>query len=98
VFVSLDLSDKTEAVRLLATTDNRETDFDTVLILVGASTDGGQQCAYDRLVACNDALNSNVERSTLDVVVPPGIYTLIVDGYIARDRGQAALSVAIGTP
>lgn len=98
VFVSLDLSDQTEAVRLLATTDNRETDFDTVLILVGSSSDGGQQCAYDQLVACNDALNDNVERSTLDVVVPPGVYTLIVDGYIARDRGQAALSVAIGAP
>lgn len=98
VFVSLDLSDHTENVRLLATTDNRETNFDTVLILVGASTDAGQQCAYDQLVACNDAVDSAVERSTLDVVVPPGVYTLVVDGYIARDRGTAALSIALIAP
>lgn len=98
VFVQLDLTHFTEDVRLFATTDNRETNFDTVLALVGATNDGAAQCDYDRLIACNDAISRETERSTIDVVVAPGLYTLVVDGYIAKDRGQAALSVSVGTP
>jgi hypothetical protein len=98
VFIQLDLTHYTDDVRLFATTDNRETNFDTVLALVGATGDAAALCNYDELLACNDALGAETERSTIDVVVAPGMYMLIVDGYIAKDRGLAALSVSVQSP
>ncbi len=98
VFIQLDLTHYSDDVRLFATTDNRETNFDTVLALVGATGDAAALCNYDELIACNDALGAETERSTIDIVLAPGMYMLIVDGYIAKDRGLAALSVSVQSP
>src|SRR5690606_27480435 len=58
VYLLLDLSSYTEKVRVVASTDNETTLFDTVLALVGAdSTAADKQCGYTALTACNDDIS-----------------------------------------
>lgn len=96
VYLLLDLSAYTTKVRLEATTDRENTLFDTVLILMGTTPDAdGQQCGYEALAACNDDISRDKKQSRLDVVVEPGHYVLVVDGFLSTKEGLVDLTVNV---
>jgi len=79
----------------VALTDHETTLFDTVLALVGPESGAEKQCGYTALTACNDDISCDKKQSRIDVVVSPGLYLLIADGYISTDRGPEGLSVRV---
>jgi len=88
VMITLDLTDFDDAVRLFATTDNTVTDFDTVLVLTTA------ECSEDAMLMCDDDGGSNL-TSEIEVVVEPGVYVLIVDGFHGGEQGTFQLDVEV---
>lgn len=95
VYLSLDLSSHSSPVRVQATTDHESTLFDTVLILMGADTTSAKQCGYNALAACNDDINRDKKQSRIDVLVSPGTYVLVVDGFISSKAGPVGLEVTL---
>lgn len=96
VYVLLDLTAYQGDIRVKASTDQPATLFDTVLALLGSAPGSEEQCGYNVLTACNDDISVPDKRqSTIDVVVAPGSYALVVDGYYSKKLGQVDLSISV---
>ena len=88
VMITIDLTGYDERVRLRASTDNTDTDFDTVLALTTA------ECSEDAMLACDDDGGANL-TSEISIVLEPDVYVLVVDGFHGGEKGLFQLDVEI---
>lgn len=75
----------TERVRLVITTDFPDTSLDTVIYVRSQCRDAATE------LGCND--DAGGTRSTLDLVLEPGVYHVVVDAYDASASGSFRVRV-----